>query len=457
MIIHETNFLYLCLSYLRLRTFYDLLPHTLFFTNTLTLHLSSFHIQSDTYKAMDAGVTKSLLSRTSTLNISVGLQHKQSKLDLLDNKTLTSFPLPNINENTTNHCGSGRVNSVGTVDSLTSSTNTFHGPKRWKSSILFGEYKNYNKSSNGVRIDRNSPMLRSRTASSIQTIDSMGNILINSSERIKYSLTDSMTSRTAMGSSKTTTPPSSVDYESTFYDYRLVLEQSEKKGNRGSGGNNVSENKHADVMTRTECSATIENSKNTDIYIQSLYQELMEKDESRRQIQCMVCDLPVFEDDEYFNRILDFKGVVCENCLRNHDSNLSTTRKIEKNMNMEESLDLSPSPVDDIYSSMDETNHTIQLQLDTTIQSEEDTTEYGIYGNIDFFRNDDTENRNHFCGMKKTGDDNFGKIIRRLRRIERTDLRLRQSIADLRSGSEGFNEYDSFWNTLKSRFLNSRH
>ena len=384
--------------------------------------------------------------------MSVGLRHKQSKLDLLDSKTLTSFPLPNISEVGANTSNYERVSSRGTEDSQLSSFDSIYVPKRWKSSMVLGEYKSFSKSNNNcVKVEKSPSILRSRTASSTQTMDTSSNIMISSNQRMKHSLTDSVMSKNLMGSSKTTTPPSSLDYESTFYDYRLVLKQSEQNGN---AGRDICRNNVAEEITKNGGSATIENSKNTDtdMYIQSLYQELLQKDESKPQIQCMVCDLPVFEDDEYFSRILDFKGVVCENCIQRHDSDNDTKVKASRTHSPIGDV-MSLASAMDLYSSIDETNHTIQIQYDTTIQSDEDTTEYGIYGNnMNFFRNDKIESR--FYGTEKGRNDNFGKIIRRLRRIERTDLRIRQSIADLRSRSELSTEYTSMWSSVKNRFTN---
>lgn len=400
---------------------------------------------------MDAGAAKYLLSRSSTSNMSVGLRHKQSKLDLLDSKTLTSFPLPNISEDSGNSNSFEGVSSRTTDVSQLSSFDSIYVPKRWKSSMVLGEYKAFNKNdNNGVNIDKSASILRSRTTSSVQTMDTVSNIMINSNERMKHSLTDSMVSKTLVGSSKMTTPPSSLDYESTFYDYKLVLKLSEQNGNPSR---DICEDNIADETTKTGGSATIENTKNenTDMYIQSLYQELMQKDESKPQIQCMVCDLPVFEDAEYFSRILDFKGVVCENCIQRHDSDNDTEDRASRTHSSAEDV-VSLASAMDLYSLIDETNHTIQIQLDTTIQSDEDSTEYGIYGNMDFFRNDHTGNK--FYGTEKGKNDNFGKIIRQLRRIERTDLRIRQSIADLRSRNELSNEYTSMWSSVKNRFTN---
>lgn len=446
---------------------------------------------------MSSNIAKGRLSKAGTSDISVELQHKQSKLDLLDNTTLTSFPIPNIDvENTRFNTTKSSISSNPTtpinkkhnVTSIICSPATsdfINISKRGKPNTL-SEYKNTIMTNlhSLKSAERKSPVLRSMTASSVQTTDSM-----NTNDRIR-SLANSLISRTAMGSSKKTTPPSSLDYESSMYDYRLVLQQSEnynslvKKVSKGDVNTNMGET----FKTATGSNA-IDHSSYTDMYIQSLYQDIILKDESKPQIQCVICESPVFENDKYFNRILNFKGIICENCFHNkNNSSMSIMIDNVKDITISEdnyygsddvdvlkkkgankellAHDCTPIDVDiDIYSSLDDTCHTVQLQIDSTMQSDEDdTTEYGIYQNMDFFQpyedNDDGDNhRNNRFGRNR--DDNFERIIRRLKKIERSDLRIRQSIADLRGTVpqryaitiHTNDDYTSVWNAIKRRFV----
>lgn len=411
---------------------------------------------------------KNRTNKSAVSEISVGLQHRQSKLDLLDNTLLTSFPLPKIdNDSSINsiYCTKNKEHQL--TDSLTSNNESVSTCKGLKLNHI-SENK-YASNLDCFKSDKYSPILSSMTISSDKTTYS-----INNSDKIK-SITNSLTSKTFKPSSKITTPPSSLDYESSFYDYRLVLAESEniiKKLNKSIYRNE--ENDKIERDYEENCLTTVNQSLHTDKYIQSLYQDLINKDCSATEIQCMICKSPVFEDSDYFNKILEFKGVVCENCFRKNDKSRKPSFYAIDSNNFESKQETPSRYIDDTIYSLDETSHTIQLHFDITeneeindshyygndlYEDDEDTTEYGIYQNINFLR----DSNNNIDKFQRSKDDNIEKVIRKLKRIERTDLRIRQSIADLRSSGQSqfginyqYNEnYSSFWSLIKKTFTNN--
>lgn len=412
------------------------------------------------------------INKLTTPEISVGLQHKQSKLDLLDNTLLTSFPLPNIDKESNDNNTYSTKNKINTlVDSITSNNEFVTINKDAKLNII-SESKRNASNLDYLRSDKYSPILSSITTLSGQTTFSLN----NTNNKVK-SMTNSLISRTCKPSSKKTTPPSSLDYESSLYDYRLVLEESEnnvRKVNKNIY--KIEENNETERDLKENYPTTVNQSTHTDIYIQSLYQNLIDNDFSTQEIQCMICKSPVFEDSEYFNKILDFKGIVCENCIRKNDKIGKTSLYEIDSSKFENKHETLLNYIDDTIYSLDQTSHTIQLQFDRTIENEEvndscyydnddfydddeDTTEYGIYQNINFLR----DHNNNFNKLHRKNDGNFERVIRKLKRIERTDLRIRQSIADLRGFNQSqFNgnyqsngDYPSFWGLIKKTFTNN--
>lgn len=391
---------------------------------------------------MDTHASKSQLGKANMGDLSVRIKHRPSNLDLLDNKTLTSFPLPDTfsgNHSITN-------NSINETKYITSEYDSGKRVRRGQSNNILSEFKTYS-----PKHEKKSPLLHSMTASSSQT-----SYCTEHEERIK-SMNNSIMSKNITNSSKRTSPPSSLDYQSSLYDYRLVLQQSEKKMDtmrqehkNSQKYSNTTDYKISDNINetlKTENTGNIYNTSNTDLYIQSLYNDLFSKEETSPVLQCLNCNSPTIKIE---NTSIHSKGIICQNCFHNKDTLIYCNDNV-KEVNLADVHDdlFSISPPTDIAASSmnDETCNTIQILMDTTIMSDgEDTTDYGIFQNIDFLH-DDTDNR------FKRNIDNFEKIIRKLRRIERTDLQIRQSIADLRGATyTANNRNSSIWSSIKRRF-----
>lgn len=399
----------------------------------------------------------SRLQSNFTINYPI-LQEKSSNLDLLDSTTLTLFPRPDVGftqklnkKKNVNNDGDGdyskNINSQKLLlveDYIKPKKNENHinTVKNSKSTFSLYQQKKKNRSIQQLKNFLNDTKLATKSFSSLNT--TIIKQSLNSSTATSYSR------NIVTGNSKNNTQPSSLDYQSEFYDYRLVLEQS----------NDYDNNNNNNVGTLKTESKIFEGTTTTDLYIQSLCQDLNnnynKKDiETDREdiitIQCVVCEIPLFIQKQYFKTVSNFNEIVCENCIDTYNqlyySSESNNNDNEDDDEIYEENGDQAVPID-IYSFKSDTNGTIYLPFDTTLQSSHNETD--ILGNI-----------NQTLYINNNNDDNilkrnlFDKLIKNLKDIEKKDLTLRQSITDFRDFNRQSTSYynHSFWDFIKNKLV----
>lgn len=439
------------------------------------------------------------------------VQHRQSKLDLLDSSRMTSFPQPSMTSSEDSHSvGRNTLASVKEEKQQQQQQQQEPIQQTPKYSITYSKDGNRSRT-NTITLHRikSTPTIGTDVYDEIKTLsiaskkelDSEATkcrVIGSNPERKSIILSNkdfSMSNSFDLEDnptypSKVITPLSSLDYESDLYDYRLVLESS-------SNSHNGSKNKISKKLTANrgepspriypvgnDTCTTVKSSEYPDMYIQSMYENDNISQERGVHLKCKICQKNVFDGGKYINNeILTLENIECESCLRNRDRNNNNNIEpiITEDMELELPLDSLDLETD---TSLDQTNNnTIQLDLDTTIQTgdpyflddrERDGDGAGENEQREVCNVSDNKNlQNIFVSPKSEtfreldheDDDKvkiFGGVINRLKTIERNDLRIRQSISDFRThdyenenqmrGKKRANEDSSIWVSIKNRF-----
>lgn len=455
---------------------------------------------------MDGNTTYSQTSRKSTVSFPYSIQHKQSKLDLLDSSTLTSFPLPKMNtENSSLISSVDKMHETqpqAAMDNEGKPKNIHLAPVISPITYTAGRVNAHPSEDKGKGCDPRRFLYKSKTMSSLNEKALHGVIDITTkevdfaNENQKSSVADSFVLKDIMGSSKVTTPPSSLDYQSPFYDYRLVLEKgqgskAQPKEIAQSSISNCKSQKLSEVQLKNDndkwTKQNLESNNDTpnrqyfehstDLYIQSIYNELNGREKQYNTIRCHACNILVFKEsssDLYLQNALQMKPseIKCEDCIHadtlkpataSSDHNNSNNNKDEDGFTEYNTESKSPFTLQPLarYTSIEDTDNTIQIMLDTTVMSNEDdneqveTTEYRQFQNVIFFNDlsyDASTTSNSDNGNTNKTGNKFVGVIKSLKRIERNDLKLRQSIADFRTYS-GMDEDSSIWSAIKRSLI----
>lgn len=384
--------------------------------------------------------------------MSILLHHRQSKLHLLDSTTMTSFPSPQMTTNTplaNSDLMADKARSFNSANSISHLHLTYQdGNIQEEVDVSINTHKILdsfiNRTKHHLAYSKSTPYL-----STTKNID----IDTQLNGNYKFSVSDSIMSNNIISTSKLTTPPSSYDYTSPYYDYRLVLENSEHENINTR--NTEIPNKQEQKKEQEHFMPSI---KINDMYIKSIYDDIYLKSKIKPEIKCITCDLPVFDNEKYINKFLEFDEIICESCINNKSRNNS----------QENARFHADSSTLDIYPSPNDTNNTIQVYLDTTIQSDDNLTieqqrimNSFILANINDKGNENDTNINNSYKHNK-----YANIIVNLKNIENHDLKVRQSIADFRNlGNINNSSYNhnntafndkviSLWSFLKRRFIN---
>jgi hypothetical protein len=303
------------------------------------------------------------------------------------------------------------------------------------------------------------PYINSSANSNIDIIITSKGVISNNFNKSKSSLPNSIMSQNLVGTSKNTTPPSSIDHKSPFYDYRLVLElqQNNKKQKTLSID---TQTKKSNYFNNT--STSIKQPKVTDMYIQSIYADIYKKTTDDAEIKCTLCNDPVFDNNYYFNTMLEFKEIICESCMNkshnrsdmlHHNYNTNNNDNDDNNDDNNDNDDDCISSTLDMHTSLNGTNNTIRLNLDTTILSDENRTIQDDQMKImNFFKNS-RYNISNDHKIHKCSSNNFDQVIKNLKNIERHDLKIRQSIADFRGVNKKIESNNTFWSSFKRKFI----
>lgn len=348
------------------------------------------------------------------------LHQRQSKLDLLDTTTFTSFPAPELikeinkpSEDMLRIRSNVRQRSVERINSRST---------RSKSRSTLGDSKT-------IIEAKDIPNQNPKSETNFNFMTSLGSA--------EY---------TANHISKNETPPSSCDHESPFYDYRLLLE--EKDASIWKIETVKEDSSTADTKVKpqqNEGGSQLKPIISSDMYIQSIYDELYKSEEVSIEIKCSSCFKPVFENHEYINKILDLKAIICEDCMNiRYQPNESFNKSVSQ---------FSTFEIEN-FTELNSTNNTVQIYLESTAnENEDEITDNGRPQEIRFFSNNDSN-------ITEFVNQGLNSVIKRLKEIERKDLKIRHSIADFRQVQQMQRHRNgslSLWGTIKHMFLKSNY